>query len=166
MCCSIAKSTPAKYEKTMEALVPPLFDLLKELDALEQEIFARNRAMDAEKPALNIPSHQTHPKWEELIREYRTRFKDIIDKRVSEKLKSRGYANSFGEPSRYFYLKSGAYTAEFTMRKDDMANVIIQYKSSLDKKHKFVLRLIDGVWLVDEKYYGFGNEKTWYLDSI
>ena len=63
MSCSIAKSTPAKYEKMMEALVPPLFDLLKELDALEQEIFARNRAMDAEKPALNIPSYQTHPKW-------------------------------------------------------------------------------------------------------
>lgn len=33
-------------------------------------------------------------------------------------------------------------------------------------KHKFVLRLIDGKWLIDEKFYGFGDEKTWYVDML
>ncbi len=167
--CITLKSTPAKYEKMMEELVPPLFELLKELDSLEQEIFVRNCEMDKEKPALKIPSHLVHPKWNELISEYRTRFGVIIDKRVSEKLRSRGYANSFGNPSRYSYLKSGAFSAEFTMRKEDMASIVIHYQSSnnsVDKKHKFVLRLIDDKWLIDEKYYGFEDEKTWYSDSI
>ncbi len=164
--CIILKSTPEKYEKMTEELVPPLFELLRELDSLEQEIFVRNREMDNEKPILKIPSHQIHPKWHELLSEYRTRFLCIIDKRVSEKLKSRGYANSFGHPTRYFYMTSGAFSAEFTMRKEDMANIVIYFKKSLDMKHKFVLRLIDGKWLIDEKYYGFGDEKTWHADSI
>ncbi len=60
--CITLKSTPAKYEKMMEELVPPLFELLKELDSLEQEIFVRNCEMDKEKPALKIPSHLVHPK--------------------------------------------------------------------------------------------------------
>ena len=165
--CVILKSTFTKYEDMMEKLVPPLFTLLKELDSLEQEIFVRSDAMDKEKAALKIPLNQIHPKFNELVNEYRTRFKDIIDGRVSENLRLCGYANHFGHPSEYLYLNSGEYSAEFTMRREDMASVIIHYKkSSLKMKHKFVLRLIGGIWLIDEKYYGFENEKTWHLDSI
>ncbi len=57
----------------------------------------------------------------------------------------------------------------FTMRKDDAASIVIHYKNTnntSDKKHKFVLRLIDGIWLVDEKCYGFEDEKIWHSDSI
>lgn len=162
----ISKNTPTKYEKMMEELVPPLFKLLKELDSLEQEIFVRNCAMDKEKPTLKIPFNQIHPKWKELVSEYRTRFEIIIDGRVSEKLRSLGYANRFGAPSEYFYLNSEEFSAEFIMRREDVASVITHYKSSIDMKHKFVLRFIDDIWLVDEKYYSFENEKTWHLDSI
>ena len=164
--CITLKSTSTKYEKMVEELVPSLFKLLKELDLLEQEIFVCDCALDKEKPALKIPFNQIHPKWKELVSEYRTRFEFIIDGRISEKLRLLGYANRFGDPSQYFYLNSGVYLAEFTMRKEDVASVITHYKSSVDMKHKFVLRLIDDIWLIDEKYYGFENEKTWYLDSI
>ncbi|MDE7204482.1 MAG: hypothetical protein K2O91_21870 [Lachnospiraceae bacterium] len=164
--CIILKNTPTKYKKMMEELVPPLFKLLKELNSLEEEIFVRDCAMNKEKPTLKIPFNQVHPKWKELTSEYRTRFEVIIDGRVSEKLMSRGYANSFGHPSKYFYLNSGAFSAEFTMRKEDVANVITHYNRSIDMKDKFVLRLIDDIWLIDEKYYGFEDEKTWHLDSI
>lgn len=160
------KNTPTKYAKMMDELVPPLFKLLQELDALEQEFFARDCALNDEKIALKIPFNQTHPKWREMMSEYRTRFGVIIDKRVSEKLKSRGYAYSFGDPSHYSYLENGTFTAEFTMRKEDMANIVIHYEGSVDMKDKFVLRLIDDVWLIDEKYYGFEDEKTWHLCGI
>lgn len=92
--------------------------------------------------------------------ECRTRFEFIIDGRVSEKLRSCGNANSFGHPSKYFYLNSGAFSAEFTMQKEDVASVITHYNRSIDMKDKFVLRLIDDIWLIDEKYYGFEDEKT------
>lgn len=52
------------------------------------------------------------------------------------------------------------------MRKEDTASIVVHYNSSLDKKHKFVLRLIDGIWLIDAKYYGFENENIWHSDSI
>ena len=58
----ILKNTPEKYEKMMDELAPPLFELLNELDSLEQEIFARDREMEEEKIALNIPRHIIHPK--------------------------------------------------------------------------------------------------------
>ncbi len=49
-----------------------------------------------------------------------------------------------------------------------MASVVVNIyrKGELDKKHKFVLRLVDGVWLLDEKYYCFGEEKTWHRDTV
>ncbi len=164
----VLKNTPVKYEKMMEEIAPPLLELLIEVDSLEQEIFARDREMEKEKAALNIPSHRTHPKYSELVSEFRTRFGDFLDKRATDKLKAYGYARSYGNPSRYSYLKSGEYSAEFTMRKDDMASVVVNIyrKGELDKKHKFVLRLVDGVWLLDEKYYCFGEEKTWHRDTV
>ena len=33
-------------------------------------------------------------------------------------------------------------------------------------KHKFMIRCINKVWLVDEKYYGFEDEAIWYEDSL
>lgn len=33
-------------------------------------------------------------------------------------------------------------------------------------KHKFVLRLINDKWLIDDKYYGFSDEETWYNDML
>jgi len=150
----------------MDKLVPPLFELLKQLDSLEQEIFARDCEMGKEKFTLKIPANQIHPKWPELVREYKTRCKAVIEGRVSEKLLSCGYAISFGSPSAYYYLNSGEYSAEFTMRKETMASVVTYYKKGVAMKQKFVLRLIDGAWLIDEVYYGFWDEKTWHSHHI
>ena len=33
-------------------------------------------------------------------------------------------------------------------------------------KHKFMIRWINKVWLVDEKYYGFEDETIRYEDSL
>ena len=162
----VLKSTPRKYENMMDVLVPLLLDLLKKIDLLEQEIFVRDCALEKEKPALNIPRSQVHPKWNELMNEYSTRFERIIDGRVSKELRSRGYGNSFGNPGEYYYANSGEFSAEFTMRKENMASVVIHFNKPLDMKHKFVLRLIDGIWVIDGKYYAFEGEKTWYLHNI
>jgi hypothetical protein len=150
------KSTPAKYQPMASEMIQSLLALLKELTSLEEEVFKRNREMNAEKTVLNIPSNQIHPKWEELMTE-----------KVSKKLISNGYALKYENPSEYFYLNSDEFSLEFTMSKEDMAAITIRYnKAAIDMKHKFVLRLIDDKWLVDEKYYGFEGEDQWYSDSI
>lgn len=159
------RSTSQKYEKMVDELVPPLIELLKAIDELECEIFKRNEELEEEKIVLKISPNQIHPKWSELVEEHKKRFEILIGSKVSEKLMARGYARSFGKPGEYFYATSGEYNAEFTMRKPDVASIILHYKRGLDMKHKFVMRLSHDKWLIDEKYYGY-NDKTWYLGHM
>lgn len=160
------KSTPEKYKKMVDELLPPLLELLQKLTFLEEEIYERNKELDAEKRLLKIPSHQIHPEWKELMDEHHQRYLALIEDHVSEKCFSKGSRNSYGHPSEYSYLKGEDFFVQFTMRKGDLATVILYYEEALEMKHKFVLRLIDGKWLIDEKFYGFGDEKTWYVDML
>lgn len=159
------RNTSQKYEKMAAELVPPLLELLKAIDELECAIFKRNEELEQEKIELNLSLNQVHPKWSDLMEEHKKRFGMLIDGKVSEKLMARGYAGSFGKLGEYFYAASGEYNAEFTMRKQDAASVILHFKRGLDIKHKFVMRLIQDKWLIDEKYYGF-NDKSWYLGNM
>ena len=52
------------------------------------------------------------------------------------------------------------------MTKAEEARVITHYQEALDMKHQFVLKLVDGNWLLDEKFYGFEDEETWYGDLL
>lgn len=160
------KNTPEKYKKMVEKLLPPLLELLQKLTLLEEEIYECNKELDAEKIVLKIPSHQIHPKWKDLMDEYHQRYLTLIEDHVSEKCFSKGPRNSYGHPSEYSYLKGEDFSVQFTMRKEDRATVILQFEEALVKKHKFVLRLINDNWLIDEKYYGFSDEETWYSDML
>ena len=160
------KNTPEKYKKMVEKLLPPLLELLQKLTLLEEEIYECNKELDAEKIVLKIPSHQIHPKWKDLMDEYHQRYLTLIEDHVSEKCFSKGPRNSYGHPSEYSYLKGEDFFVQFTMKKEDRATLILQFEEALVKKHKFVLRLIDGKWLIGEKYYGFSDEETWYSDML
>ena len=163
---NILKNTTLEYQTMADKLIVPLFELLKKLALLEKEIFERNLALDKEKTKLNIPANQLHPKWNELMEEYNKRFKSIITGRVSERLMEKGYADTYSNPGEYAYTNGEDFFVEFIMQKEDFATVIIYYNEEVDMKHKFVLKLVDGKWLIDEKYYGFGDEKEWYEDKI
>ena len=160
------KNTPEKYKKMADELLPPLLELLQKLTFLEEEIYERNKELDAEKRLLKIPSYQIHPEWKDLMDEYHQRYLTLLDGCVSEKLLSKGARNSYGHPSEYSYLKGEDFFVQFTMRKEDRATVILQFEEALAMKHKFVLRLINDNWLIDEKYYGFSDEETWYSDML
>ena len=69
-------------------------------------------------------------------------------------------------PYDYSYLRGENFSVWFTMRKGDLATVILYYEEALEMKHKFVLRLINDKWLIDEKFYGFGDEKTRHVDML
>ena len=162
----ILKNTSEKYKRMVDEIIPPLLELLKELTLLEEEIFKRNHELDVEKSILNIPSNQIHPKWKELMTEYENRFEEMITGKVSENLMSKGYAIHYGNPSEYFYVNHDDFLLEFTMQQADMAVIVIHYQGAVDMKQKFMMRLINKKWLVDEKYYGFEDETLWYEDSI
>ena len=54
------KSTPEKYKKMVDELLPPLLELLQKLTFLEEEIYERNKELDAEIWLLKIPSNRIH----------------------------------------------------------------------------------------------------------
>ena len=160
------KNTPENYRTMVEIIIPPLLDLLKSLIMLEEEIFERNRALDKEKEALSIPANQVHPKWNELMDDYFQRQMQLLTGRVTQKYLEGGVRNSYGSPSEYNYVKRNDFSVDFIMTKAEEARVITHYQEALEMKHQFVLRLVDGNWLLDEKFYGFEDEETWYLDSL
>lgn len=69
-------------------------------------------------------------------------------------------------PASIPYAKGDDFKIEFKMKRSNIATVIIEYISATEMKHKFVLRLIDNKWLIDEKYYAFAGEDKWYSDRI
>ena len=160
------KNTPENYRAMAEIIIPPLLNLLKSLTLLEEEIFERNRALDKEKEALAIPANQVHPKWNELMDDYFQRQMQLLTGRVTQKCLEGGVRNSYGSPSEYNYVKRNDFSVDFIMTKAEEARVITHYQEALEMKHQFVLRLVDGIWLLDEKFYGFEDEETWYLDSL
>ena len=160
------KNTPENYQSMAEIIIPPLFDLLKSLTLLEEEIFECNRALDKEKATLGIPANQVHPKWNELMDDYFQRQMQLLTGRVTQKCLGGGYRNSYGSPSEYNYVKRNDFSVDFIMTKAKEARVITHYQEALEMKHQFILRLVAGNWLLDEKFYGFEDEETWYLDSL
>lgn len=160
------KNTPEKYQTVAEIIITPLLDLLKSLTLLEEEIFERNRALDKEKEALGIPSNQLHPLWNDLMDDYFHRQIQLITGRVTQKCLEGGVRNSYGSPSEYNYVQRNDFSVDFIMTKAEEVRVITHYQEALEMKHQFVLRLADGNWLLDEKFYGFENEETWHLDSL
>ena len=160
------KNTPENYRAMVEIIIPPLLDLLKSLTLLEEEIFERNRALDKEKEALAIPANQVHPKWNDLMDDYFQRQMQLLTGRVTQNCLEGGVRNSYGSPSEYNYVKRNDFSVDFIMTKAEEARVITHYQEALEMKHQFVLRLVDGNWLLDEKFYGFEDEETWYLDSL
>ena len=159
-------NTPENYRAMAEIIIPPLLNLLKSLTLLEEEIFERNRALDKEKEALGIPANQVHPKWNNLMDDYFHRQMQLITGQVTQKYLERGVRNTYGSPSEYNYVKRNDFSVDFIMTKAEEARIITHYQDALEMKHQFVLRLVDGNWLLDEKFYGFEDEETWYLDSL
>lgn len=159
-------NTPENYQAMAEIIIPLLLNLLKSLTLLEEEIFERNRALDKEKEALGIPANQVHPKWNNLMDDYFHRQMQLITGQVTQKYLERGVRNTYGSPSEYNYVKRNDFSVDFIMTKAEEARIITHYQDALEMKHQFVLRLVDGNWLLDEKFYGFEDEETWYLDSL
>ena len=160
------KNTPENYRVMAEIIIPPLLDLLKSLTLLEEEIFERNRALDKEKEALGIPSNQLNPLWNELMDDYFQRQMQLLTGRVTQNCLEGGVRNSYGSPSEYNYVKTNDFSVDFIMTKAEEARIITHYQEALEMKHQFVLRLVDGNWLLDEKFYGFEDEETWYGDLL
>lgn len=141
-----------KFAEFQSELCNYLFDVLNRLSELESEIFLRS-----ERGKNNLWS------------EYSERYREIIEPVCTEKQLKRFHTPSFGKPSRYGYIEN--CTADFVMKSANRAEIITHYSHGIDKLERFVLKNADGVWLVDEVYFGYESDfhdgkAKWYIDRI
>jgi len=143
-----------------------LLDLLRQINTLESEIVIRDDALASKKPELGLAMNQIAPGQIELWTEYEQRLGEIVKPACTEKLLGKGYGRVFGTPVKYGYI-DGECTVNFMMKTAKRAVVETHYREGIDCRHKFVIRDVDGKWLVDEVYYGYESDgDKWHTDNI
>lgn len=161
----IINESAEKFRDKQNEICGFLFDLLRQLNALETEIYDRKRELDQKKTELGIPKSQIAPGEKELWAEYKSRLGELLKPVCTEKLLKCGYGGSYGKPTHYGYI-DGECKVNFIMKTANRAVIKTHFSAGINQKQKFVIKNVDGKWLIDEVYYGFENEDTWNADTI
>ena len=155
-------NTLKKFESSADEVVSELFGLLGELLPVQERAVLRIQRLEQK----SVPYSEKSGKLAEILDKCKEEYSEVISGRVTEKEMQWKHPSSIGLTAEYAYIK-GEYTVDFTMKKSDTATVVTHYRErSLGKKHKFVLKLVDGKWLVDEVYSGNEDERKWYYTEI
>lgn len=155
-----------KFKDRQNEICGFLFDLIRKINEIEKDVFDKSEELKRKKAELGIPKHQVGPGENELWDEYGQRLGEVVKPACTEKLLKRRYACSFGKPQKYGYI-DGECTARFIMKTAKRAVVQTDFMHGTPQSHKFVIRDVDGKWLVDEVYYGFQSDPDkWYSDNI
>lgn len=162
----IINEASEKFKDRQDEICGLLFELLRKIDEIEKDVFSKSEELKRQKAELGIPKHQVGPGESELWDEYKERLGEVVKPACTEKLIKRRYGGSYGKPSKYDYL-GGDCTATFIMKTAKRAVVQTHFSQGGFQLHKFVIRDVDGKWLVDEVYYGFDSDpEKWYSDNI
>lgn len=157
--------TPEKFQPMAQKLVPPLVELLQKRNELEQEIYQRYQALEAEKPALGLPRNQMHPDDPALWEEYRRRYLELVEPWCVPGMLKYGAAGSCGKPARYDSLFDGPEgQVIFTMKSAKRATVETTCRKSWEHRYRFTLRLGEDGWKIGRVEYSFGGEAIWHAE--
>lgn len=149
----IINEASEKFKDKQDEVCNFLFDILRKLNDLENEVYERGEELKKKRPEPHIMA----PGEDELWEEYERRTGDIVKPVCSEKLLKRRYGGAFGKPVHYFYV-DGECTARFIMKSAKKAMVEVHFMHGTPQFHRFVLNSDGGAWLLDEMYYGFDSD--------
>lgn len=162
----IINEASEKFKDRQDEICGFLFGLLRKINEIEKDVFSKSEELKRQKAELGIPKHQVGPGEEELWDEYEQRLGEVVKPACTEKLIKRRYGGSYGNPQKYGYI-DGECTARFIMKTAKKAVVETDFMHGTPQSHKFVIKDVDGKWLVDEVYYVFqSNPDKWYSDNI
>ncbi len=161
----VVQDTPEKFRGMAEKLVPPLLELLRQRNELEQDICARYFRIRAEKAAAGLSLSQETPAEEALGEEYRRRYLELVTPHCTEKLLQWGAAGSFGKPAKYDYLFGDpAAAVYFTMKSAKKALVTTLNPVSYGYRYRFILRPFGDEWKLDGVECAFGGQESWGVE--
>ena len=154
--------TPKKYECNADEIMSQLFGLLEELLTVQERTILRFQRLEQK----TLPYPEKSKKHTEIFDSCIAEYAEVIKGRCTEKEMSLKHPGSIGRAPEYAYIK-GEYTVDFTMKSADTATVITHYrKENRGEKHIFVLKLVNGKWLVDAVYSGYEDERKWYYTEL
>lgn len=158
----IINEASEKFKDKQDEVCDILYGILKRLNVLENEVYERSEELKKNRPEPHIIA----PGEEELWDEYEQRTGEIVKHVCTEKLLKRRYGGVFGNPTAYGYI-DGECTAHFIMKSAGKAVVEIHFMHGTAQFHRFVLKSVEGSWLLDEMFYGFDSDpKKLYAHSI
>lgn len=162
----IINKASEKYKGFQDEICTPLFELLREINALEKEAVKRETEIQVNKDKNGV-SQSVYTDDDRALSDYvRAEMKSIVTPaRFSDKLLKRGYCISWREPQTYGYIDEEC-EATFSMRNAARAAVEIRDTAKISNQFKFVYRLIDDKWLLDEVYWRSGSNSNWSATGI
>ena len=145
-------------------IVPPFLEVMQKLVELEDKAHIRSQEMEKEKIEMGIPSSIMHPGEMEFFNNYRDQYRAVLSPLCTKKLLARPFGVSIHHPARYIDAVEGPVF--FTMKSAKKAMIDIQNNGGVRKKHRFILKVEDDIWKIDEVRYGFGDEDKWYIENL
>lgn len=154
--------TPKKYERYAAEVTGALFGLLGELLTVQERAALRYQRLEQKRLTLKEKSDKNTEIFDKCKEEYA----EVIAGRCTEKEMQWKHPGSLGQIPEYAYLK-GEYSVDITMKAPGEATVVTHFKvNERGRKHKFVMKLVDGKWLVDAVYSGFEDERKWFYTEL
>lgn len=156
-----------KFQHMQDELCPPLFAMLREINALEKEFRERSDRITAQYLSTTEPKpapDATPNMWAE----YRERYGQIVSDKCTEKLLDKYYyGGRLSSPPQYAYI-DGECEVTFTMKVPKRAVIETHYSlcSSVDSKHRFTLIKENNKWLLNSVEHCNNRDTVWHRGSI
>ena len=162
----IINKASEKFKCFQDEICNPIFDILRKINTLEKEAMKRDREIEKYKEENEIDESEYTPEEEELYDYICDEMSKIVTPaNFSDKLLKRGYNISYPEPQTYGYIDEEC-EAVFSMKSAERATVEIRDTAKISRQYKFVCRLIDSVWLLDEVYWRIDPNDDWMPKGI
>lgn len=157
-------NTPDKFCDMADEIVPPLVEVLRNVNNLREEMHKRYLKLKKSQPG-GIYSPIEHPEAPVLWQEYRERYHAIFDPHCTKKFLARRLdcCQSLGN-AEFSHLETAAAEVSFLMKSKSKAIVVVYKEQEYQFNYRFILRLEDDIWKIDEAAFQYPNDEKWHIN--
>ncbi|MDE6727143.1 MAG: hypothetical protein K2J80_04275 [Oscillospiraceae bacterium] len=161
----IINNADDKFKGMQAELCGFLFDMLREINALEMKIGKRDALIKKRIPELN--STQISAEFDAMWSDFHDEYKRIVSDKCTEKLIAKGCNRGFQSPVKYGWVDTEDCTVIFQMKALKRAVIEVRYKRfSQNCASRFALIKQDGKWLVDAHNWTSDYDNIWHRGEI
>lgn len=161
----IINNADDKFKDMQPELCGFLFDMLREINALEMKIGKRDALIMKRIPELN--STQISAEFDAMWSDFHDEYERIVSDKCTEKLIAKGRNRGFQSPVKYGWADTKNCMVIFQMKAPKRAVIEVRYKSfAHDCANRFTLIKQDDKWLVDAHNWTSDYDNIWHRGHI